>query len=59
MQPSAQANLKKRKRNEVSELEIPDDLMQQEQLLTRNQQLHSGRRSQTSAMITYKLHTIL
>ena len=42
MQPSAQVNPKKRKRNEVSELDIPDDLMQQEQLLTRNQQRRVG-----------------
>jgi len=42
MQPSAQVNPKKRKRNEVSDLEIPDDLMQQEQLLTRNQQRRVG-----------------
>jgi hypothetical protein len=42
MQPSAESNPKKRKRNEVSELEIPDDLMQQEQRLTRNQQRRVG-----------------
>jgi hypothetical protein len=43
MQPPAQANPKKRRRNEVSDLEIPDDQMKQEQLLTRNQQRRVGK----------------
>ena len=42
MQPPATSNPKKRRRNEVSDLEIPDDPMQQEQLLTRNQQRRVG-----------------